>query len=60
VLESDGTAILYFAQIEGGTEETLRFCIEERKPYKLIDAEEVSAKRATFLLASPALRPRCA
>jgi hypothetical protein len=52
VLESDGTAILYFAQIEGGTEETLRFCIEERKPYKLIDAEEVSAKRATFLLAS--------
>jgi Circularly permutated YpsA SLOG family len=28
VLESDGTAILYFSQIEGGTEETLRFCID--------------------------------
>jgi Circularly permutated YpsA SLOG family len=35
VLESDGTVILYFSQIEGGTEETLLFCINERKPYKL-------------------------
>ena len=52
VLESNGTAILYFSQIEGGTEETLRVCIEEHKPYKLIDAEEVSTKRAAFLLAS--------
>jgi hypothetical protein len=52
ILESDGTAILYFSQIEGGTEETLLFCINERKPHKLIDAEEISAERATFLLAS--------
>jgi hypothetical protein len=52
VVESDGTAILYFSQIEGGTEETLLFCINERKPYKLIDAEEISAERAAFLLAS--------
>jgi putative molybdenum carrier protein len=37
---------------EGGTEETLLFCINERKPYKLIDAEEISAERAAFLLAS--------
>jgi hypothetical protein len=52
VLESDGTAILYFSQIEGGTEETLLFCIKKHKPYKLIDTEEVSAERAAFLLAS--------
>ena len=52
VLESDGTAILYFSQTEGGTEETLLFCIKKPKPYKLIDAEEVSAERAAFLLAS--------
>jgi hypothetical protein len=52
VLESNGTAILYFSQIEGGIEETLRFCIEEHKPYKLIDAEEVSAERAASLLAA--------
>jgi hypothetical protein len=32
VLENDGTAILYFSQIEDGTEETLLFCINERKP----------------------------
>jgi Circularly permutated YpsA SLOG family len=52
VLESDGTAILYFSRIEGGTEETLLFCIKKHKPYKLVDAEEVSAERAAFLLAS--------
>src|SRR5438067_13519020 len=52
VVESDGTAILYFSQIEGGTEETLLFCIKKHKPYKLVDAEEVSAERAAFLLAS--------
>jgi hypothetical protein len=52
VLESDGTAILYFSHIEGGTEETLRFCIKKHKLYKLIDAEEISAERAAFLLVS--------
>ena len=51
VLESDETAILYFAQIEGGTEETLLFCIKKHKPYKLVDAEEILAERAAFLLA---------
>ncbi len=52
VLESDATVILYFGGIEGGTEETLRFCIERRKPYKLIDAEEVEPRRAASLIAS--------
>jgi hypothetical protein len=52
VLESDGTAILYFSLIKGGTEETLLFCIKKHKPYKLIDAEEISAERAALLLAS--------
>ena len=52
VLDSDGTAILYFGQIEGGTEQTLLFCIKNHKPYKLVDAEEVSAERAALLLAS--------
>ena len=46
VLDSDGTLIIYFKQLEGGTELTLRFCIEREKPYQLIDATEVSSVRA--------------
>lgn len=52
VLESDGAVIIYFGRVEGGTEETLLFCIERHKPYKLIDADEVEPKRAAALIAS--------
>ena len=38
VIESDGTAILYLREIEGGTRQTMMFCIEHHKPYELIDA----------------------
>lgn len=50
VEESDGTVILYFGEIEGGTEETLEFCLKLHKPYKLIDAEVVTAHRAAQLV----------
>ena len=46
VIDSDGTAIIYFGHPEGGTEQTIAYCIKERKPYLLIDAEEVSIERA--------------
>jgi len=46
VLDSDGTVIVYFGELEGGTENTLAHCIEHRKPYKLIDALEVDTGRA--------------
>lgn len=52
VLDSDGTAILYCGAPEGGTEQTLADCIRHRKPYKLIDAEEIAPARAAELLAS--------
>jgi hypothetical protein len=42
VIDSDGTAIVYFGQPTGGTELTIKFCITERKPYALIDAEVFS------------------
>lgn len=45
VLDSDGTLIVYFSQPEGGTEETLGFCMREKKPYLLIDAKEISVER---------------
>jgi hypothetical protein len=50
VLDSDGTAIFYFEEPQGGTELTLAFCIKHKKPYKLIDAEEVSEERAAQMI----------
>ena len=43
VLESDGTAIIYFGLLEGGTEQTAKNCIQHQKPYILIDASIVDA-----------------
>lgn len=50
VLESDGTLIIYLAFLSGGTEQTLLHCIKKAKPYKLIDAAEISAERASKLV----------
>ncbi len=46
VIDSDGTLIIYFNQLSGGTEQTVFFCIKEKKPYLLIDATELSEQRA--------------
>jgi putative molybdenum carrier protein len=51
VLDSDGTLVICFGHPEGGTEETLRYCIERGKPYRLIDASAVSAHDAAELVA---------
>ena len=47
VIDSEGTVIIYFGYPTGGTEQTISFCIKERKPYVLIDAEEFSIERAS-------------
>lgn len=52
VVDSDGTVIIYFLELSGGTEQTLLHCIRRKKPYKLIDADETSAVRAATLVAS--------
>lgn len=46
VQDSDGTVIIYFGRLSGGTEETLRDCLNQRKPYLLLDGSEVSVHRA--------------
>jgi hypothetical protein len=46
VIDSDGTTIFYFGTPAGGTEQTLRFCLERKKPYLLIDAAELTPERA--------------
>lgn len=46
VQDSDGTIIIYFGKLSGGTEQTLRDCLEEHKPYLLLDAVEIVPERA--------------
>jgi hypothetical protein len=46
LVDADGTLILYFGELEGGTEETLFRCIKLKRPYCLIDAAEVTVERA--------------
>lgn len=49
VLDSDGTLIIYYGTLSGGTEQTQLHCIRRQKPYKLIDAREISIQRAKEL-----------
>ena len=51
VIDSNGTAILYFGELEGGTEQTLHDCLQRGKPYQLIDAADVQPARAAQLIA---------
>ncbi len=46
VIDSDGTAIIYFRHPTGGTKQTIHFCIEEKKPYVLVDAEDMATDKA--------------
>ncbi|MEC7120997.1 MAG: putative molybdenum carrier protein [Pseudomonadota bacterium] len=48
VLDSDGTLLIFFNYmvVRGGTEQTLMFCINAKKPYLLLDGHELSVARA--------------
>ncbi len=50
VKDSDGTVIIYFEKLGGGTDYSMHCCIEQQRPYKLIDAGKVSAKDAVKLI----------
>jgi len=51
VKDSDGTVIVYPRKLSGGTEQTVRFCVELRRPHQLIDASKFSATEAAKLIA---------
>ncbi len=51
VEDSDGTAILYFGELMGGTAQTLAWCLECQKPYKLIDAATLTPEGAAIAIA---------
>jgi hypothetical protein len=50
VKDSDGTVIIYPGKRSGGTEQTVRFCVEQQRPQELIDASQVSAEDAAKLI----------
>jgi predicted Rossmann fold nucleotide-binding protein DprA/Smf involved in DNA uptake len=50
VKDSDGTVVIYSAELRGGTEQTIRFCVELKRPYQLIDASKLSAEDAAQLI----------
>jgi hypothetical protein len=46
VKDSGGTVVIYAEKLVGGTEQTVRFCIELMRPYQLIDASTTPAEDA--------------
>lgn len=46
VLDSDGTAILYHGELEGGTRLTAEYCQAHRKPCELLNAKRLSPDEA--------------
>jgi Circularly permutated YpsA SLOG family len=50
VKDSDGTVIIYPGKLTGGTEQTVRFCIEQQRPHLLVDAFSVSGEDAANLI----------
>jgi hypothetical protein len=51
VKDSDGTVIIYPGKFSGGTKQTVKFCVEQRRPHELIDASNISIEEAAQLIA---------
>lgn len=50
VKDSDGTVIIYSGKLSGGSDQTVRFCVEQRRPHELIDASKISGEEAARLI----------
>ena len=50
VKDSDGTVIVYFDHLGGGTAQTVDFCHEQTRPHELIDASKISTEAAAKLI----------
>jgi hypothetical protein len=51
VVDSDGTAILYYEALSGGTRLTRNLCALLKRPYFLVDARQVSESDAVATVA---------
>ena len=52
VKDSGGTIVIYSVILRGGTEQTVRFCVELERPHQLIDASRIATKDAAELIAA--------
>ena len=50
VKDSNGTIIIYFDKLRGGSAQTVQFCTEQKRPHILIDAAKMSAEGAANLI----------
>jgi hypothetical protein len=51
VKDSDGTVVIYPGKLLGGTEQTVRFYVELKRPHQLIDGSTISTEDAAKLIA---------
>ena len=51
VKDSDGTVVIYPGELRGGSEQTVRFSVELKRPHQLIDASKLSAEDSAQLIA---------
>jgi Circularly permutated YpsA SLOG family len=51
VKESDGTIVIYRGKPGGGTEQTVRFCVELKRPHQVIDAVQLSPEDGANFIA---------
>lgn len=50
VAKADGTVIFYQRYLSGGTELSLAFCLQAKKPYKLLDIDSLNPTQAAAML----------
>jgi len=51
VKDSDGTVVIYSGNVGGGTEQTVRFCFELKRPHQLIDAAQFAPEEGAKFIA---------
>jgi len=51
VKDSDGTVVIYTGKLGGGTEQTVRFCFEQKRPHQLIDAAQLPPEDGANVIA---------
>lgn len=52
VKDSDGTVVISFGDLIGGTEQTVQFCVELQRTHQIIDASRITAEEAANLIAN--------
>ncbi|MBI3919115.1 MAG: putative molybdenum carrier protein [Betaproteobacteria bacterium] len=60
VRDSDGTLVIHCGELEGGTAQTVGFCVAHGKPHQLIDGNAIPAESAAGLVREFIARHRIA